>query len=237
MRHRQESVNGIPISIVDDHNESYRDWQEAGIQSATLLHVDAHSDMMADSCAPMSEVPLSNPLNYYKSLGISDFLSAAVHNGIVSSLYWLNPHSPQRYLQDMGTVHENESRLPLKTRVRDNRIAWDIGARAPSNGQIIRPEDIQFEDPFILGIDLDAFCCNKNIRFVDAAYSGVDHFEDRIDTTIELLRGTSTRPTLITIARSVSSEAESTFMPPDMVAAVQEYLLGKLRQLYAASEG
>lgn len=234
MRYESGYIGEIPTTTVDNHNEVVHFWQKAGIKDAAALHVDAHADM-SEGCQPMEEVGgLDDPLHYYKALGIGNFLCAAVHHDIISSLYWLNPHSEERNLQDMGSK-KNVAGIPkLDTKIEERRLRWNRDLE-PSKGRIIQPAEMQLGKPFILDIDLDGFCCNKNINYRPSKwrYDGVHDFESRVDQLIQLLRGKNT-PDIITIVKSVSGNGESTFMPPDKVKGVQEYLRHQLEILYAS---
>jgi len=219
------NIGGIPAAIVDEHNESYQHWQAAGIKDASVLHVDAHSDM-STGCFPIENFNLGDSLDYYKSLGISNFLCAAVYNDIISNLYWFNPHSDSMRLQRMG----DEAMLDRG----DGSIIWKRLLGLHSSGRKnIASETMELEDPFILDIDLDGFCCNNGIhnKTDDPNYDGVNGYEGRVDSMIELLRG-RIRPQLITICRSVAPYDAGTFMPAEKVDEVQLYTINKLKELF-----
>lgn len=229
---RERKVNlSVPTYIVGEHNESFHYWQKHGLRDTTLLHVDAHSDM-GDCCYSLEKLELEDPLDYYKSLCITNFLCAAVHYEIVSSLYWLNPHSLVLRLQDMGSKNKKEEPT-LNTSYDDGAIQWNRSY--PSNlGKIIQPEDIEIGEQFILDIDLDAFCCNKTINFVRdyfEDYDGVTNYGLRMDEFIDVL-GVLRKPDLITISRSVGDCESSIFVPLDKVNNVRARLVRKLKKLY-----
>ena len=221
-------IGGIPAAITDKHNECFYHWQMNGLENATLLHIDAHPDMF-NAAAPFRE-KLDD--SYYEELGTASFICATVHYGIVSSVYWLNPHSLKRRLQDMGSTKLEKDRRQLKTEPIGRRIRW--ASRADKlimgEGKIITPENIEFEKYFILDIDLDAFCWQRNIIYYTRQYPDeVNNYEQRIDQTIEVLRRLR-RPDIITITRS--QEKDRADVPPDKVDAVQTYSIAQLRKLY-----
>ena len=87
-------VGGIHTAITEEHNEVFYFWQMSHMKSATLLHVDAHHDMDG-VVSIIGDGLLHDPsnINYFKSLYVGNFICPAVHYGIVSDVYWLNPHS------------------------------------------------------------------------------------------------------------------------------------------------
>ena len=226
MHYDIQDIAGIPAAITEEHNEVFYHWQKAGFKDTTLLHIDAHHDLF-NAAAPFKE-KLDD--NYYKDLGIASFICAAVHYGIVSSVYWLNPHESKTRLQDMGST-KSEDRRRIETEVIGHRIDWVsyYNKMLMGEGKIITPEDIEFEKNFILDIDLDAFCLQRNIIYFAYKHPDeINNYEKRIDETIEALRRLR-RPDIITITRS---QGKHTCVPPDKVDDVQDYLIEKLKELY-----
>ena len=228
-------IGDVPGAIVNNHNEAFYYWEEAGLKDATLLHVDAHHDMSDGTI-------VKDPLNPYLQLSITNFISAAFHYGIVSSIYWFNPHSTQKYLQYLGGRNEN-ARKKLQTKEIDAhafelwvRILWSQEACGSNvhNGLVISEDELDLGKKYILDIDLDAFCCDRTIHGVyDWDYNGVDGFKGRIEQLTGLLRP-KPKPQLVTIARSQGNlpEPDKTYVPPHFVEVVQTELLGRLCQLY-----
>jgi len=221
-----QDIGGIPTAITDQHNEVFYHWQKHNLENATLLHIDAHHDLF-NIAAPFKE-KLND--DYYEEVGIASFICAAVHYGIVSSIYWLNPFSSKR-LQDMGSAEPKENRRKIETKVIGGRIDWASYADKMVMGEGIKitPEDVEFENQFILDIDLDAFSWRRRIISSRLKVRDTESgYEERIDQTIEVLRKLR-RPDIITITRS---QGKRICVPPEKVDAVQEYLLGKLREVY-----
>ncbi|MBW2982066.1 UPF0489 family protein [Candidatus Woesearchaeota archaeon] len=216
----------IPIAITEEHNEVYYHWEKSGIKDATLFHIDYHADT--------SHAELKADFSSYKDLSIVNFICAAVHKRIVSSMYWLDPYSPCQ-LSDMGsTIPDN--RKSLKTKVQGNAITWED--KELNNSRIdditfdITVPKIDTQSQLILDIDLDAF----------AMKGEEEGYKDRIDATIEFLNIMKTikKPDLITITRSQGPDKPSkekpsslrVFVEPEIVDDVQEYLLLRLIELY-----
>jgi hypothetical protein len=216
-----QDIAGIPAAITDEHNDVYYHWEKSGIQDAALFHIDKHPD--TDSTA------LSADFSSYKDLTIADFICAAVHRGIVSSMYWYEPHD-YPHLLDMGSTNP-DNRKSLNTNINKGYVLWEDESLDSGNGDAITTPEIQIPGRFILDIDLDAFC----------SVHEEEGYEERIDKTIEVLK-TLKRPDLITITRSqgpplmppvLGFEAPRRFhVNPDKVDDVQAYLLEKLNELY-----
>ena len=77
------TICGVPAPITSNHGQNFFHWQSAGLKKASVLHVDGHSDMF--DCFPFVEGDL--PETYAFELGIANFLCAAVHYGIVDSIF------------------------------------------------------------------------------------------------------------------------------------------------------
>ncbi len=247
-------IAGIPVVITDNHNEVFYYWQLFG--HATLLHIDAHPDMAG---FPHSATCLDS--SYYQQLSIGNFICAAVHYGIVDQVYWLNPHSAERRLQDLGYASRHKNvfmRLkaikffeeilsiegiitePLATRVTadDKYIRWDdlltghYYKTVKGEGCVLSGNSIlELGDCFILDIDLDAFCCDKHIHYVTERYDGVSGYQDRINETMKLLK-MQKMPSIITITRSYGQSDGLRYMPEDKVSEVEAAVLDGLRNIF-----
>jgi len=214
-------TKGILTAIVQDHNEALHYWQD--FADATLLHVDGHKDMSDEAPAFPELLP-----DYHNYIDITGFICAAVHYGVVSSLYWLNPHSDMARLQDMGTSKNDLARPTLSTYIAHNLILWKY-----EKGLVIASDTIKLgKEPLILDVDLDAFSCNSYVENVPENYNARNGYEKRIKETIELLK-TLKRPNLITISRSQGSDGILwRHVDPELVDMVQELFIDSLREIY-----
>jgi hypothetical protein len=143
----------------------------------------------------------------------------------------MNPYSAEETLQDLGSTKTKENRKKLVTGGKEiGMLKWTECVKAMRNGEgkIITPEDIEFEEQFILDIDLDAFSCYKNRLYSARSRYDELNFKQRIDLTIEALAKLR-KPDIITITRS---QGHDIYVPPHKVDAVQEYLLEELEELY-----
>lgn len=224
------SVADTPVAITADHNEVFYYWLASGLKDATLIHIDGHSDMLY-ATFPKDIIDKIQP-DDYKYLTVAGFISAGVYCGIISEVYWLNPHSEERKLQDMGSTTKVDGIRLLnfflvgrmnfidpttnKMKSADPRIKY-IGLESLEHdfqdikrigslfkGKIITPEHIELnaDKPLILDIDYDAFCCDKEINNVPESYHGIAGYKNRLKETFQFLRGLEKRPDLITLTRS-----------------------------------
>ncbi len=212
----------VPTYVTEEHHHVLKYWINSGLRDADLLHIDGHSDMGDGSGLNGS------------GLHIANFIAPAVHHGIVTSIYWLNPHSNE-WLKDCGTKYDESGRIKLRTKEVDGRIFWDCNSDSDYlqvlGGKLIAPKDIRLrpEKPLILDIDLDAFCCHRMVQGVyHAAYNGVDGFERRIIETANFLRKIK-RPNLITITES---QGQYPYVPEKLVKEVKRLTMQKICGMY-----
>jgi hypothetical protein len=214
-------IAGIPASVTEEHNECYYHWEKSGIKNADLFHIDSHPDTVhADLKAYFSS---------YKDLTIINFICAAVHKGVVSSMYWYDPYL-QFPLADMGST-KKDNRKSLNTKIENGSIIWEDSELCLGRRDILQVSDLRIKSPLILDIDLDAFA----MKFEETGY------KERIDQSIEALKSVQ-KPDLITITRSQGPDHPDpsagrfsslrVFVDPLVVDDVQDYLIHNLNILY-----
>jgi hypothetical protein len=214
----------IPAAITQDHSQVLYFWQKSGLKKAVLFHVDAHADMNSGIDACLKDIDNIN------------FICPAVHYGIVSDIYWLNPYSIIRKLQDMGSSspERKRSRIELATFVENKRIRWKEEGHEISagSGNIISPEQIHVPEGLILDIDLDAFCCSCPSNTLSRE-NPTKNWEKRVAEAMGLLEKLR-KPSLITITRSQGIEDDilDRYVPADKVDAVQEITVRELQRIY-----
>ncbi|MBI4174916.1 MAG: UPF0489 family protein [Candidatus Aenigmarchaeota archaeon] len=225
-------IGGIPTVVTSDHHYVLPHWEVSGLRDADLLHIDGHHDMCDGPEIRYSKI------GHISSLNIGNFICAAVHSGIVSSVYWFNPHALNSHYAFFAPLQYFDS-SKLQTMVDDReRISWKMR----KNLWIDRPQSepvksvAQSEVPLIVDIDLDAFCCRLHLHNMFDDYDGIHNWEDRIEKTMSLLRNIRA-PDMITVTRSEGYVSENgqdrlRFVPSDKVDKVQNRLLHGLAKIY-----
>ncbi|MFZ5955241.1 MAG: hypothetical protein ACOYT4_02350 [Nanoarchaeota archaeon] len=226
-------IKDIPTTITNNHNESFYYWQ--CLERATMLRIDAHPDML-------DWIPSNSKKNYFKELGIANFNCAGIHSNYIYEIFWLNPHSKKRRLQDMGCNPSyvsfcNLFRRKLKTSYTlSNTIVWyflGIESLKHGKGKILNPnKQIPINGKyFLVDIDLDGFCCNKYIYFKEENWQSVLKFRERINESFNYIKNLR-KPDLITITRSFGESESKRFIPKDKVKVVEDYVFKRLKQIY-----
>lgn len=234
----QFDLSGIPVGVVQNHNEALHYWVSSGIKNAVLLHINAHPNMQ-------DQAKFENSLSEssYEQFKVSNFICPAVYHGIVTSIYWLNPHSQSKKLQDLGAANSINGRSKLEVILKKQffalkrRYVWkadnisNLDLLRKGEGKVISPKEMEINGHFILNIGLDAFCCHSDICNVSNEYDGLSDFEKRMDETAELL-SSFRQPSLITLSRSQGGSFANSFVPSDKVNDVHLYLMRLLREIY-----
>lgn len=97
-----------PVFLFEDHCESYIHWKDAGLKGLTVVHVDAHLDVMTDglseeilqkiaSCSTGAELEKyrKNDDILWGGFHPGNYLFPAIKDGTVSKLIWVVPdHLP-----------------------------------------------------------------------------------------------------------------------------------------------
>src|SRR5205809_2372075 len=182
----------VPLILVEEHHEAFYVWsyarehgwlEESG---NTLLHADAHADMML----PKLRRPLNSITNLadcadfvYHELDISTFIWPAVYKGFFCRWLWLK-HNHRLSTggwrsiticakNTAGTEFNITSALP-----QDESIA-DQNAVRVDYCPVTTRDALAVDHPIVLDIDLDYFCNND--------------YPDLIDNEVEVTRETFTK--------------------------------------------
>lgn len=230
-------IGGIKAALVNNHNEAFYWWWKSKLEKATLFHVDGHDDMDE---ANVNDKILSE--NDYRQLTIANFICPAVYHGVVSWVYWLNPHSEERPLNNYGRLRTffSERKVVDYDLFKLYKYGWGSRDRSKidAGGKILPPDKVSIpkKNPLILDIDLDAFCCHRKdtLSYLPDnldKYDSTLGFKGRIDKTMGALAQLP-KPDLITIASSLGDGREECFVPPFMVDEVGLCLANNLRKIY-----
>jgi tetratricopeptide (TPR) repeat protein len=149
---------GVRLVIVDCHDEALQRWREAGVRAATAVHVDAHPDCeWADG----------------DQVTIASFLSPALRDGLITTLYWIIPdaawHDPatRAAVADYMTgVLARYPGAPVAAAPDAHELRWTVMGRAVA----VRPLSAlpQVDGPLLLDVDMD-FCLISRLPDVEGA--------------------------------------------------------------------
>lgn len=92
---QRPSVHADQVFLMENHDDAYRIWRDAGVRNKALVHVDAHHDMWW--------IPDGGPVT------IANFICRALQEGLVGAVYWVVPD---------GTWHSRGTRSPLLEHLR-----------------------------------------------------------------------------------------------------------------------
>lgn len=236
------SIANIPVAETSAHNEVFYYWQHSGLKNSLLLHVDAHSDIYDG--APFKEKLFEN---YFKKLNVANFICPAKVYGFIDDVFWFNPHKPENklVLLENSLKIEKKDTFPFLSKLFfGETLSWAYGNShydlqianlifdedlfEPVNWLSIKNNifEISLYQPFILDVDLDAFCLDMPGRSLIRCE--IDNYEQRIDETIDLLSSLK-KPDLITIT---TSQEPDYYVPPYLVKEVKDLFYDKLKTLY-----
>jgi hypothetical protein len=216
-------IGNIPTAITDNHNEVLRYWN---IKNATLLHIDAHSDLRGGVKYQGDSID-----DYFDEVRIVDFICPAAHFNIISEVYWLNPHDERKRIQYFGNDEPS-----IITELRKGTIIWKNCSQL-RGGKKLEEGDIDIQGDYILDIDLDAFCCINGYSYTPDVKESEHGYQQRIQQTIETLAKLKP-PKLITVARSIgfldytAGGLVQNFTPLGFIDQVEELTIEGLKELY-----
>jgi len=167
------SVQRIPLVLLEEHHEAFYAWDYAmemgwlPQSGNTLLHVDAHADMMLPKLRrPLDSISsLADCVDFvYHELDISTFIWPAIYNRLFSRLLWL------KYNHRLSTGGWRSITLYSKNRT---RTEFCITSALPQNAVVADPKAVTIDycpitthdvlatdQPIVLDVDLDYFCSN-----------------------------------------------------------------------------
>ena len=134
------------ISLMENHDQAYYLWRDAGFKNRILVHIDAHDDMhYADP---------EDPIN------ITNFICPALREDIVREVYWVIPDcnwqvaggiAPvRRYLQKVTDCYPGPS---VRARVEGREV---VGSALGKSIRVCSLDSLpRFQEEVILDIDVD----------------------------------------------------------------------------------
>lgn len=124
MESRSQVNLGCPrVFVAESHDEAYRTWLGAGVNSRTLVHIDAHHDMWwAEDGQPIT---------------IANFICPALRNNLVGEVYWVVPdmtwksaRGRRAVLQHLRRIKKAYPGVHSAIRTKKNEICASIGGKS-----------------------------------------------------------------------------------------------------------
>lgn len=222
-RHPRElEIHGVPVVIVDPHNEAFyywaqaRDWQ---VEAPTLIHIDAHSDTASADEKLFSDyfktsfrkASPEDCWRYTQELNIAQFIEpAAQYRVIKPTMFWYDAGQPKPL---QGYRHDR--------RGREMTHLWD---ETEERGWY-KASYLLEKAPVIWDIDLDAF--SLAVPGSSAVRTRPEYTQGFFRCT-EAFFGKCAKPVLVTIAESQTPE---TYVPPSQLDSIREQTIEMLERL------
>jgi hypothetical protein len=186
--------HAIPLVLVEEHHEAFYVWNYAALKgwipsaNNTLLHADSHADMALPRLRqPLCSVAdLTDLLDFvHRELDISSFIWPAVYAGMFNRVLWLKP---QHRTSSGGwrpilvsSKNERHTEFLLTSFDATQPQTCPPGARLMHFCPVTPQEYLATEQPIVLDIDLDYFCCNEyplaSFREVEITHQSFDEFQ------------------------------------------------------------
>lgn len=174
---REAENKPIALVVVEEHHEAFYVWHYAvrngwlGAEGNTLLHFDAHSDMALPRLRrPLSSIgDLADLADFtYRELSIGDFIWPAVYQGLFNRVLWI------RYRQRLseggwrtlliGAKNPDRTEFFTAASLDSTPYTASKDVRSVDYAPMTTQECFKTDQPAVLDIDLDYFCCNEHPR-------------------------------------------------------------------------
>jgi len=219
-------VDHLPdVAILENHHEALAVWARHGISNATVVHVDAHHDMLTrqqpSDWQPLRKLMAQRDYGTLQQLGddlqegrlyaLSDYLVPAWDLGLVSEIWWVYPHAGPFDAKLLGHFKEYLAQRQLGRFAAEEIAGWRQDGpylRGTLRGiavTVSRIEDLpQFPRPVLLDIDCDYFVGDAGLP---AAFDlGALPMQERVLNFVSTLRQKQLQVDVVTIALSVNGD-------------------------------
>ncbi|MGO9603685.1 MAG: tetratricopeptide repeat protein [Candidatus Binataceae bacterium] len=134
------------IHLMENHDQAYYAWRDAGVRDRVLVHIDAHHDMWC--------------IEDNRGITIANFICPALREGIVSEIYWIvpdralkNAHARRELLAQIKSLAKDYKTDPRAIEITRDRITLPVLGKRLT---IAALESLNFEGPpVLLDIDVD----------------------------------------------------------------------------------
>ena len=169
--------NPVPLVIVEEHHEAFYVWNYAvrkGWLTAsgnTLLHADSHADLSFPRLRrPLDSIgDLADLADFtYQELNIGNFIWPTVYQGLFSRVLWL------RYRHKLseggwrsiliGAKNQRKTEFFTASSLASTPYGSVTDVRSIEYAPITTQECVKTDQPVVIDIDLDYFCCNEHPR-------------------------------------------------------------------------
>jgi tetratricopeptide (TPR) repeat protein len=133
------------VVLMENHDQAYHTWRNAGVKQRTLVHIDAHHDMWW--------------VKEKISLNIANFICLAMKDDLVSRVFWVVPDASwdrrgrrvlRRYLRKIGKAYPGGPRRP-----EDRPGEIHLGVLGKTLRVCCLNSLPRIEEPVLLDIDTD----------------------------------------------------------------------------------
>jgi hypothetical protein len=170
-------TNPIPLVTVEEHHESFYVWnyavQRGWLMASgnTLLHADSHADLSLPRLRrPLDSIgDLADLAEFtYQELNIGNFIWPAVYQGLFNRVLWL------RYRHKrieggwrsvlIGAKNHHKTEFFTASSLTSTPYEAVTDVRRIEYAPVTTQECIKTDQPVVIDIDLDYFCCNEHPR-------------------------------------------------------------------------
>jgi uncharacterized protein UPF0489 len=174
---KQTQSNPVPLVVVEEHHEAFYVWHYGvrkgwlGASGNTLLHADSHADLSLprlrrslDSIGDMPDLASFT----YQELNIGNFIWPAVYQGLFNRVLWvryrhrLNEGGWRNLL--IGAKNRSRTEFFTASSLAATPYADSTDARSIEYAPVTTQECVKTDQPVVIDIDLDYFCCNEHPR-------------------------------------------------------------------------
>ncbi len=134
-----------PPALLENHDEAYRVWREAGVHGRILLHLDAHDDFA------WTEDPAG--------VNIANFICPALREGLIREFVWVVPDRTWDSRRNLTALRRRLSRV-LKAYPGERHLV--LGGGCLAGAVLGKPFRVctlaglpRFQEPVLLDVDVD----------------------------------------------------------------------------------
>jgi len=173
----QTQSNPIPLVAVEEHHEAFYVWNYAVrkgwlmASGNTLLHADSHADLSLPRLRrPLESIgDLADLAEFtYQELNIGNFIWPTVYQGLFSRILWV------RYRHKLaeggwrsvliGAKNHHKTEFFTASSLASTPYEAVTDVRSIEYAPVTTQECLKTDQPVVIDVDLDYFCCNEHPR-------------------------------------------------------------------------